>query len=318
LQHLGIASANTFFGYATYPTLFGSEYLEYPAYGSIVEYPSSQRDVTPELLNRSLDAVNTAVSRHEDVNWRFALVDRSRNSATNPAHDLIAQHADYKYYRSGFLDKLPAGCPYVDLSYEDVDSYFANYFHTDHHWQISGALDGYAKIMTSFGKTPLDGMVAAQAMDDPFYGSEARSGLTTEFSDTLMDIDRPAVQLSVTVDGKKKPMSWLNEGYSQDSADFHLEDTFANAYATWFHGDAGYIHIRNEAGEGSLLIVGDSFTNNIDYLFAYTYRDVHILDPRHYTGNIEGFLKKHPVDDALLLMGSNTLVNAKTVGFLAS
>ena len=56
----------------------------------------------------------------------------------------------------------------------------------------------------------------------------------------------------------------------------------------------------------------------MDYLFAYSYRDVYILDPRHYEGMLEDFLKRHEVDDALFLMASNTLVGSSTRAFLAS
>ena len=317
LQHLGITSANAAFGYPAYPTFFGSEYLESPGYGAIIEYPSSKQNVTSELLNRSLVALEESIGRHAGIHWHFALVDRSRNAVTNPAHTLVTQHADYEYYRSMFLDKLPASCPYIDLSYANAGAYFERYYRTDHHWNIAGSLDGYRKIMDALGREPLDGLEQNRVLESPFYGSEARSGLSTAYFDAILDIDKPDADLRLTVDGKKEPLSWLNEGFAGNESAFELEDTFANAYAEWFHDDAGYIHIQNPAGKGSLLIVGDSFTNTIDYLFAYSYRDVHILDPRHHKGSLDAFLEKHAVDDALLLMGSNTLVNVKTVEFLA-
>lgn len=315
LQRLGITSANSVFGFEAYPTFFGSGYLECQRFDAIVEYPSSKRVATKQLLGECIDAVGIAMGKHPNCRWVFALVERSRNSASNPASTLVSQHADYVYYRTEFLENLPTGCRYVDLEEDGVEEYYSNYFHTDHHAQISGALQAYRKVITSFGREPLDLGELRCVFSGPFYGSEARSGLSTEHADSLYDIVQPKAAFKVEVDGKEVPIDWLNRGYA-NSSDYEPKERFANLYAEWFHADAGEIHIQNTKGKGSLLIVGDSFTNNIDYLFAYSYRDVYILDARHYDGVLDKFIKRHQVDDVLLLMASNTLVNSSTIRFL--
>ena len=318
LQRQTIIVANAVFGFDVYPTFFGSEYLACPTYETIAEYPSSQRTVTDDVLGKPLRAVWNMVGSHPGIQWRFALVERSRNALSNPAHDLVSMHADYNYYRTKFLEKLPTACPYVDISVGDKKHYLQGYFHTDHHTQISGAIDAYKKICTTFGRKPLADLEIARIYDGPFYGSEARNGLIVDYFDTLEDVVKSPVEFIVEVDGRQEPLSWLNRGYGQGGDPYAPTERFANAYAEWFHKDAGEIHISNSKGKGSLLIVGDSFTNNMDYLFAYSYRDVYILDPRHYEGILEDFLKRHEVDDALFLMASNTLVGSSTRAFLAS
>ncbi|MDO4532394.1 MAG: hypothetical protein Q4C36_01595 [Coriobacteriia bacterium] len=316
LQRFGIESSNVFYGFRAYPTFFGSTYLACPEDEAIVEYPTSQSIVTPERLEERRAAVEAAVREYPDINWRFALVDRSRNSDSNPAHDLVSKHADYEYYRTGFLDKLPAECPYIDLSVGDSDRYFDYFFHTDHHAQIQGAIDAYLKICESFARKPIDNLQIERVYDGPFYGSEARSGLIVSYSDVVDDVVKPSEKLVVIMNGKKLSMPYLNNGFSKDNTRYEPSERFANAYAEWFHTDVGEIHLINKQGEGSLLIIGDSFTNNVDYLFAYSYHDVFILDPRHYQGTLQSFLEKNQVEDALFLVAGNTLVNSDIKNFL--
>ena len=315
LQRWGITTANIPFGFQAYPTFFGSGFLACPSYEAIAEYPTTQDVATPELVGRARKAVETAVKNHDDVNWLFALVDRSRNSLSNPAHDLVENPADYDYYRTQLLEKLPASCPYVDLSIDDSDRYYDVYYHTDHHAQIGNALDAYQKIMKALDRKPIDIPEIREVYSGPFYGSEARSGLTVDYSDAVYDIVQPPADFTVEVNGKKTDLAWLNAGYGTEP--YEKKHRFANTYAEYFHGDRGHIHITNPEGNGSLLIVGDSFTNNMDYLFAYSYHDVHIVDPRHYDGTLNEFLDENPVDDAVLLMASNTLVGKKMRAFLS-
>ena len=315
LQRWGISTANIPFGFAAYPTFFGSDYLACPEYEAIVEYPTTQDVATPELVGRATAAVTTGVTNHDDVNWLFALVDRSRNTLSNPAHDLVASPADYPYYKELFLDKLPESCPYVDLSIDDPETYFAQYFHTDHHCQISNALIAYNKIMDAFKRTPIETPEIREVYPGPFYGSEARSGLIIDYADSVYDIVKPETDFTVQANGKQVKLTWLNEGFGDTP--YKKKSRFSNAYGDYFHADRGHIHIENAKGTGSLLVIGDSFTNNMDYLFAYSYHDVHIVDPRHFEGTLDSFLAENHVDDAVVLMASNTLINQKTLTFFA-
>lgn len=315
-QNLAISCANAFFGFPAYQTFYGSEYLELPAYDAAAETPTSQKAASPELIASRVEIFGEAMQGSADINWAFALVERSRNSASNPAHGLSSAPADYEYYRERFLSQLPDACRIVDLRTDDPEQYFEHYFRTDHHWQVSGALVAYDRIMASFGEKPRDFGEPMTVYEGPFYGSEARSGLLTRYADSLEDISHDKPAWEVEVDGEKKEIAWLNEGFDPAFDGYQTKERFSNAYAEHFHPDRGHIHIHNPKGTGSLLIIGDSFTNNIDYLFAYTYADVHILDPRHYDGHLGDFLKETEVDDAVFLMASNTMVSNTTAAFL--
>lgn len=318
LQRLGIATANLPFGYPAYPTFFDSAYLVCPAYGAVVEMPRTQRNATPQMLADAAASFAAAMQAHDDVNWAFGLVDRSRISLANPAHGLVSQPADYPYYQQGFLPFLPGSCAVLDLSNADADAYFARYFRTDHHWQATGGYEAYRQAMQAFGRKPLEA-APAQAYAGPFYGSEARSGLITAYADAIVDVepDTAVPALSVEVDGQPADASWLDEALGEGwSGSYVPEERFANGYAEHFHGDVGHIRIVNPKGKGALLVVGDSFTNCMDRLFAYSYREVHIVDPRYSEAKLGEFLEKHPVDDAVFILASNTLFDKSMRPFL--
>jgi len=316
LQRFGIESANLVFGYPAYHTFFGSKYLASPEYGAVAEYPTKRSKVSEEFLAEKAELFGSVMRAHPGLHWQFALVDRSRNSVANPAHDLVADVADYPYYRSAFLAKLPKACNCIDLGQETSASYLEHYYRTDHHWQVSGALGAYRQAMEGFGRKALEIGDPPIVYEGPFYGSEARSGLVTAYWDDIHDVRVPTPRWQVKVDGEKVDPTWLNESFKDGFVGYEKTKRFSNAYAEHFHGDVGEIHIRNAKGKGALLIVGDSFTNPIDYMFAYSYRDVFVLDSRHYSGKLTTFLKKHKVDDALFLIASNTLVSQGMAKFL--
>lgn len=317
-QRTTIGLANAPFGYPAYPTFFDSSYILCPSWHSIVESPDSQRTLTAEKLQTSANALTDFMRANRNVNWRIALVDRSRNSLASPAHDLIAEPADYDFIRRELLDQLPDECVCVDLSIANTDQYYEKYFKTDHHWQIDGAFDAYRAIMESLGQRPIDDYSFFTAYDGPFYGSEARGGLITSESDFVRDIRYAKSTLKVKINGEKTQADLLG-GNGDENNSYVKADEFENVYARYFHGDPGVIAITNESApnDSSLAIIGDSFTNNIERLFAESYRHVYVIDPRHCTSDLQSYMDKHQIDDGVFIMGSNTVTSTELLDKLA-
>lgn len=315
LQYCTISLSNILFKYKAWPTFYNSELLYCPVYESVVETPSNAEVETAALLNEKAAVFSEAIERHPNTRWQMALVDRSRISLSNPAHDLVSHPADYLLYQREFLDKLPSSCSIVDLSIKEPDVYFQKYFKTDHHWTIFGGADAYKAILENYDKaTPT--LVFREQYPGPFYGSGARSGLLTLSWDSLSDATIAPSIIKVLVDGKEQPVSWLNDRLDSEYTGYQKTHQFENVYADYFHGDPGLIEIQSAAPKGTLLIIGDSFTNCIDYLFSNDYSCVYILDPRSYDGSLEEFLDNRKVDDAVFLIASNNLISDKIASFL--
>lgn len=309
-QRAFIQVANLPFGFEVYPTFYGSNYAYDPSLAAVMQIPETQDEAEDDAV-QSIQAAANMVEARPEINWAFYLPQRSNVSNVSPVHDLMNDVADYSYYEELLRATLPEGCQVLEDEYSSIEEYYQNYFRTDHHWQIEGAVRAYDRICAAFGKkaTTLDKFFTAY--EGAFYGSNARAGLEIDVSDTVDDVEYDASSLQVWIDGEKKDISSLDEGYSDKK--FEKRSTFDTVYASYFHGNHGLITIKNpEVSGGTLLIIGDSYTHCNDRLFAANYQTVYVLDPRVYEGSMDEFLSEHEIDDAVFITCTTTLNNDLT------
>ena len=313
VQRDTIRVANLAFGFDAYPTFFGSGYLYCRDYDALVDKPIKRSKNSVEHLEKVASRYSALVERHPDIRWVYYLADRSSTSLASPAHGLVSDAADYAYFREHFLDNLTDKCTVVDGGYVDPDEFFEDHFSTDHHWQIQGAVKAYERISAVFGNTPLDVKGYERVFAGPFWGSYARSGLYADGDGSYVDdVVYNRSPLKVVVGGKEESESFLDEGFAADGgASFTLSDPFASAYAQWFHHPEKTIVITNDDVEdGALLIMGDSYTDNLERLFAENYHVVYKVEPRNFKGDIDKFIEKNDIDDALFMF-NETLYDSK-------
>ncbi len=313
LQRASIESANLVAGYEVYPTFFGSNYLVAPSQGRLYEMPYKQ-DTWEELCDNALPKYQQVMDDHSDIRWCFAVIDRSTTSEESPAASLVSDNADITWFRDKLAQVTDEG-QLVDisgLSFADGD-----YFTTDHHLTIQGGQKVYRAIADSLGIEPIEFEDTYTLFDGPFYGSMARSGLDTSFSDIVEDVHYEHGDYQVWADGEEKSIDYLCKGFSEDG--YTPQDRYYNAYAGCFHGDPGLIEIRNEeAPEKTLLIVGDSYSKNIERFFAEGYSCVYRLDLRHYDGTLDDFLDDNKVDDCVFICCSETIFKETVADHLMS
>ncbi len=302
LQRASIESANLVAGYEVYPTFFGSDYLVAPRQGYLYEMPYKQ-DEWEELCDNALPKYQQVMDDHSDICWRFAMVARSATTEESPAASLVSDNADIVWFRDK-LTQVTDKEQLVDLS--DLSFADGDYFATDHHLTIQGGQKVYRAVAASLGIEPIGFGDAYTLFDGPFYGSLARGGLDTRFSDIVEDVHYEHGDYQVWVDGKEQSMSYLAKGFSEDG--YTRGDRYSNAYAGCFHGDPGLIEVRNDdVPEKTLLIVGDSYSNNMERFFAESYSCVYVLDLRHYDGTLNDFLDDNKVDDCVFICASNDI-----------
>ena len=309
--------ANVLFGFSAYPTFFDSKDVFVPERGSVVEYPLAKADYSQKMLEKRSRAWATFVKKHPDTHWCLALVDRASTSSASPMCDFVSDSADYAYFASPLFTALDGLCDVLDLSYASTDEFMGDYYKTDHHWQVQGAVKAYDKIMSLLGRraVPVDGYTVAY--DGDFYGSSARNGLITSVSDVVYDVNYEPGVFSVRLSGEEAPRSAVDESLADDYDGFSKSRTFSNVYADYFHGDFILIEYDNpDAPDGTLLVIGDSFTDCIDRLFAESYRHVCVVDPRYFEGSLADYVDELQPDDAVIMMSAISLFDADVVGKL--
>ena len=173
------------------------------------------------------------------------------------------------------------------------------YFRTDHHWTQLGAYYGYQEYCKSMGYStkPLSDY---QKMDFPeFYGTfyffmnrpESLKGHPDQVT---------AYQGSMNTMQYTDSKGNLQEGKLINDASQMLP---GNKYNCFMLGDHGYVEIHNEGAprKKSILVLKDSYGNAFVPLLVQDYRDVYVVDYRHYQGNASSLIQEKGIEEILFL-----------------
>ena len=314
-----ISVANSIFKYDVYPTFYGSGYVYSPEHDALYQTLDPAEEETDESFEDAASAYEEFANRHPDKTMVFYRVDRMSSSSNNPTNCYISNPVNTEYLSEHFFDLLGNGICVVDGTLESEEEALGDLFRTDHHWQNGYAYQAYCSILREFD--PEADPVSYELIKwelPAFYGSLARSGLcTTSSPDYIEDYYVDMSNIDVTVDGKKKEASFLDhrEQYGKDEWG---ADLFTNRYGEYFHGDYGLITIENAEAESDdvLLIVGDSFSNNMERFFASHYKKVLVYDARYAEESIENTVDMSSVDDILFMLGSTNMASDDSIDAL--
>lgn len=171
------------------------------------------------------------------------------------------------------------------------------YYRTDHHWTSGGAYLAYTAFCEQEGLVPFD-TAAHSAVHVPlFYGTSYSSA---RYWNTLPDVltyyDLPNRQTIWNVTAGPDELTMLSED------DMYDQDALAtrDKYAAFLHGNPGYSTIEGD-GEGSILVIKDSYANCfVPYLTA-NYAKIGVLDLRNYTYSVDGLMQAEGYDKVLIL-----------------
>lgn len=304
-QRLGIRTANLPFGYAAIPTYYGSEYAEAPAAQVVQAMPATQSEEMASALAANADALNSLGEKIDGtlVYYRPARLDCSSMS---PVSKLMRNVADEDYIQSAFLDELDGRWQVAFDEYSSLGEYKKDFFRTDHHWKIGGAVKGYESIMDALGKEPVSFSEPESVGWPTWYGSASRVGIDFAVKgEKVQDVDYERSTLKVTVDGEEKSEASLDRGYSAKKAKSYTpKKSYESCYGAWFHGDYGIITIENPscANGETLLVIGDSFTNCMERFLAESYARVVVVDPRHFEGSLSALIDEEKPRDLVCIL----------------
>ena len=160
-------------------------------------------------------------------------------------------------------------------AFEGAQDKGAIYYRTDHHWTVLGAytaaqvyLDNALPAKESYKTESFDG----------FYGTtHSRSGLWLTKPDSVELWD----------DGGSYTVTAYNNladtaGKTHGSLFYRQRLLERDMYTVYLNGNQPLVRIRNEAGEGKLLVIRDSYANCLGTLLAGKYEEVVLVDLRYW------------------------------------
>ena len=210
--------------------------------------------------------------------------------------------------QSAQLDRLRAELPdtmqWIDAGAaleEHKDE--AIYYNTDHHWTSLGAYYAFQNAKEVLG---LDEAYAETytpyAVTNSFNGTlAARSGYERGQQETIYiyfpDGENPVEAVVHDVENGQKTASL----YASEK----LEEK--DKYAVFLGGNSPLLDIRTTSDSTeTLLIFKDSYANCfIPFLIPY-YRQILVVDPRYYYGNVQELIDENQIANILFLYNANT------------
>ena len=170
------------------------------------------------------------------------------------------------------------------------------YYDTDHHWTSYGAYLAYQQFCQMRSLTPMEVSESDYTTVPGFYGTTYSKALYWKSKpDTIAYRDLPNAMTVWNV----SPTFELTENFTATMYDKSKLET-GDKYAMFLYGNNGYSTIEGD-GEGSILVVKDSYANSfIPYLTA-NYARIGVIDPRGFGLSVADFAQQEGYDEVLLL-----------------
>ncbi len=183
------------------------------------------------------------------------------------------------------------------------------YFRTDHHWTALGAYYAYEQFAYTKGIKPVAineyATVSFDGFLGSFYASSNKSEALSKTPDTVVAC-LPKNNINCTVlekDGAyhKRPVITDVSSYAQNLK-----------YLTFISGDQPLVTIENyDIAEGqNCLVIKESYGNAFVPFLIPHYKNVYVIDPRHYNGTLSEFVASHQIDDIVFVANISTTRNS--------
>ena len=177
------------------------------------------------------------------------------------------------------------------------------YYRTDHHWTSLGAYYAFQDAAASLG-------IAEEELVEmePYGVSNTFNGTLSAMSGYRIGYKEPMyVYLPKGETASKTVVNYVEE--QKKSVSLYDMDKLEkkDKYGMFLGGNHGLIHIKTVTEKTDrLLVIKDSYANCfIPFLTPY-YREIVVVDPRYYTGDMEKLMEDNKITSVLFLYNANT------------
>lgn len=264
-----------------------------------------------EQMDHNLASMCSFQEAYPDIPMYMMLVP----NAANVLSDKLPSFAVTRDQDKDFAEiqkALKGHLTWVDVSSAMKDHKSENiYYHTDHHWTSLGAKYGYEALAEALQlDTSKEVELKPYAVSDSFNGTlSATSGYETGYEEPMYvylpkeEGTGPEVVVSYVEEQEKKATLY-------DTSKLKEKDK----YAMFLGGNSGLIDIRTTADSTDrLLIVKDSYANSLVPFLTPYYREIFMVDPRYYYGDIHEIMENNKITSVLFLYNGNTFVEDNSI-----
>lgn len=259
--------------------------------------------IDENAYNGNMDAVTAFAEKYPDLKMHMMIVPNAANilkeklPAFAVTEDQNAQLRKTEEIVSG------VGIGWIDVS-ETLKAHKDEeiYYRTDHHWTTKGAYYAFQTATESMG-IPKEEWKAFKpyAVSEDFNGTlSATSGYERSRREKIEIYLPEEKQTEVVVnyvEEKEKSASMYS------SAKLGEKDQ----YGMFLNGNHALVDIKTTSEKNRrLLVLKDSYANCfVPFLTPY-YREIVLVDPRYYYGNLDELIEEDRITDVLFLYNGNT------------
>ena len=190
------------------------------------------------------------------------------------------------------------------------------YLRTDHHWAPLGAYYAASKLAEAAGVDFLDISEYDENVVHGYVGSMYAYAKDIRISSNPEDFVYYVpknVTLKTTYTNYRLDSSWNVAGEAEPSeGSFFIKypDGSGGAYCTFMGGDAKITRVETSTDNGRrLLILKDSYGNALPAFLFGSFEEVHVIDSRYFTHNIQDYIAEYGITDLLF---ANNAFHAST------
>ncbi len=257
-----------------------------------------------EAYATKMEEIKSLVAAHSGVNFN-ALIAPTALSVLKDHLPLNAPAFD----EDAFMDRVKADFTEAGVRFIDTREALKAaaeeeqvYYRTDHHWTTQGAYAAYQQLATELSLPGLNMNYNQLLMTDSFSGTlSASSGFRTSEKDSIyVYLPEPAVDYTVL---------YVEEG--QKTASFYTSENLEkkDQYTIFFNGNHPQVKIETaNDSKQVLLVIKDSYANCFVPFLAGDYKNIIMVDPRYFTGDLNALMETEGVTDVLYLYNISTFV----------
>ncbi|MCI6464834.1 MAG: DHHW family protein [Faecalicatena sp.] len=255
-----------------------------------------------ETLKENLTAIKTFSQEYSDIPMSMILVPDAA-SVLSGSLPSFAKVADQNACISQVKKELGDSVQWIDAvkamnKHQDEKIYYK----TDHHWTTLGAFYTFQEAASTLG---IDADVSSAYVSYP---------VATDFNGTLAAKsgcrmgEKEEIDIYVPKDTDNDvTVNYVDEQIKTTSLYESKMLKTRDKYAVFLGGNTSLIDIKTlSEKQGRILVIKDSYANSFVPFLAPYFREIVLLDPRYYTGNIQDVMDTYKITDVLFLYNGNT------------
>ena len=307
VQRCSIALSNLLFNWACYPTYYGSARLAYPEQNVVAYLPKTQSPSYQRQWQTFAAGLRKAAERHPEKRFIVYVVGGYQDPAVNPAFSLMSCPM-YPAECTNLLRQETGVTPNITVlgsSYDSEEEYYEDFFHTDHHWNINGAMKAYDEIADALNLEKVNSYGITNIPDYLFTGATARWGLDL-LEEEVFDCDNTFNYLTAIYSNGE-------EQDGDDHASFFNATALMKHYSFYdlYYDNLGNCTIIGGTGNRSALLISNSYRGAIQRPLASSYHSLSVNNQLHpsaaMTETLDNQINEADADDIFFIANPSNL-----------